>query len=251
MKALAPARVREVRIDEESGTAEVIVPDFQLSLAIGREGQNARLAARLTGWRVDIRSETPARGRAARPPSTPRASGSRTRRVSSCGSRPRAARRSPRPTPVTPAPKAKPPADGEAAAPDDCKCPRYRCRARPSDAERARGRESSRRQDVPSKCRPTKEGATGNGHGLRIRTCVGCRRRADPGELVRLTRRPDGILERGPGPGRGAWLCGPPTTAACLEAAIRRRRWTGRSGAVRRRRDREVCSGETGTMTSA
>jgi N utilization substance protein A len=57
MKALAPARVREVRIDEQSGTAEVIVPDFQLSLAIGREGQNARLAARLTGWRVDIRSE--------------------------------------------------------------------------------------------------------------------------------------------------------------------------------------------------
>src|SRR5262249_44981217 len=58
MKALAPARVREVRIDDQSGTAEVIVPDFQLSLAIGREGQNARLAARLTGWRVDIRSET-------------------------------------------------------------------------------------------------------------------------------------------------------------------------------------------------
>ncbi|MBM3661081.1 MAG: transcription termination/antitermination protein NusA [Actinobacteria bacterium] len=60
MKALAPARVREVRIDEESGTAEVIVPDFQLSLAIGREGQNARLAARLSGWRVDIRSENQA-----------------------------------------------------------------------------------------------------------------------------------------------------------------------------------------------
>jgi N utilization substance protein A len=60
MKALAPARVREVRIDESSGTAEVIVPDFQLSLAIGREGQNARLAARLTGWRVDIRSENQA-----------------------------------------------------------------------------------------------------------------------------------------------------------------------------------------------
>ena len=56
--ALAPARVREVRIHEDTGTAEVIVPDFQLSLAIGREGQNARLAARLTGWRVDIKSET-------------------------------------------------------------------------------------------------------------------------------------------------------------------------------------------------
>jgi len=57
-KALSPARVKEVRIDEETGTATVIVPDFQLSLAIGKEGQNARLAARLTGWRVDIKSET-------------------------------------------------------------------------------------------------------------------------------------------------------------------------------------------------
>jgi N utilization substance protein A len=58
LKALAPARVREVRIHEDTGTAEVIVPDFQLSLAIGKEGQNARLAARLSGWRVDIKSET-------------------------------------------------------------------------------------------------------------------------------------------------------------------------------------------------
>src|SRR3989441_6321948 len=56
-KALSPARVKEVRIDETTGTAEVIVPDYQLSLAIGKEGQNARLAARLTGWRVDIKSE--------------------------------------------------------------------------------------------------------------------------------------------------------------------------------------------------
>ncbi len=58
MKALSPAKVKEVRIIEETGTAEVIVPDFQLSLAIGKEGQNARLAARLSGWRVDIKSET-------------------------------------------------------------------------------------------------------------------------------------------------------------------------------------------------
>ncbi|WP_229023145.1 transcription termination factor NusA [Actinomarinicola tropica] len=58
MKALSPAKVKEVRIDEETGTATVIVPDYQLSLAIGKEGQNARLAARLTGWRVDIKSET-------------------------------------------------------------------------------------------------------------------------------------------------------------------------------------------------
>jgi N utilization substance protein A len=57
-KALAPAKVKEVRLDYETGTATVIVPDFQLSLAIGKEGQNARLAARLSGWRVDIKSET-------------------------------------------------------------------------------------------------------------------------------------------------------------------------------------------------
>ena len=57
-KALSPARVQEVRIDMETGTADVIVPDYQLSLAIGKEGQNARLSARLTGWRIDIKSET-------------------------------------------------------------------------------------------------------------------------------------------------------------------------------------------------
>ncbi|HWK27529.1 MAG TPA: transcription termination factor NusA [Solirubrobacter sp.] len=57
-KALSPARVREVLVDDSNKQATVIVPDDQLSLAIGREGQNARLAARLTGWRVDIRSET-------------------------------------------------------------------------------------------------------------------------------------------------------------------------------------------------
>ncbi len=58
MKALQPARVREVRIDEQNGQADVIVPDQQLSLAIGKEGQNARLASRLSGLRIDIRSET-------------------------------------------------------------------------------------------------------------------------------------------------------------------------------------------------
>jgi N utilization substance protein A len=58
MKALSPAKVKEVRLDDETGTAEVIVPDYQLSLAIGKEGQNARLAARHTGWRNDIKSET-------------------------------------------------------------------------------------------------------------------------------------------------------------------------------------------------
>jgi N utilization substance protein A len=57
-EALSPAKVRQVILDEEARQAIVVVPDHQLSLAIGKEGQNARLAARLSGYRVDIRSET-------------------------------------------------------------------------------------------------------------------------------------------------------------------------------------------------
>lgn len=58
--ALSPARVVSVEIvDEATRAARVVVPDFQLSLAIGKEGQNARLAAKLTGWRIDIRPDTP------------------------------------------------------------------------------------------------------------------------------------------------------------------------------------------------
>src|ERR671933_610041 len=57
-KALSPARVREVYIDDDSREATVVVPDDQLALAIGKEGLNARLAARLTGWKIDIKSDT-------------------------------------------------------------------------------------------------------------------------------------------------------------------------------------------------
>ncbi|HPF43262.1 MAG TPA: transcription termination factor NusA [Syntrophomonadaceae bacterium] len=56
--ALSPAKVLAVTIDDEQKAARVIVPDYQLSLAIGKEGQNARLAAKLTGWKVDIKSES-------------------------------------------------------------------------------------------------------------------------------------------------------------------------------------------------
>ncbi|NLX63889.1 MAG: transcription termination/antitermination protein NusA, partial [Clostridiaceae bacterium] len=56
--SLSPAKVLQVDLDEENKIARVIVPDFQLSLAIGKEGQNARLAAKLTGWKIDIKSES-------------------------------------------------------------------------------------------------------------------------------------------------------------------------------------------------
>ena len=59
--ALSPSNVISVEVDEEEKSARVVVPDYQLSLAIGKEGQNARLAARLTGFKIDIKSETQAR----------------------------------------------------------------------------------------------------------------------------------------------------------------------------------------------
>src|SRR5690625_324671 len=59
--ALSPSKVIEVIIDEEEKSTTVIVPDYQLSLAIGKRGQNARLAAKLTGWKIDIKSESDAK----------------------------------------------------------------------------------------------------------------------------------------------------------------------------------------------
>jgi N utilization substance protein A len=56
--SLSPAKVMAVEIWEEEKIARVIVPDYQLSLAIGKEGQNARLAAKLTGWKIDIKSDS-------------------------------------------------------------------------------------------------------------------------------------------------------------------------------------------------
>ena len=58
--ALSPSKVISVSVNEEEKTARVVVPDYQLSLAIGKEGQNARLAARLTGFKIDIKSESQA-----------------------------------------------------------------------------------------------------------------------------------------------------------------------------------------------
>jgi N utilization substance protein A len=106
--ALSPARVSSVQIvDLEARSARVVVPDYQLSLAIGKEGQNARLAARLTGWRIDIRSDEapdePAVRAPVRPPTGATArsggglaggapGGARTRPVVRSGGRPAAGR---------------------------------------------------------------------------------------------------------------------------------------------------------------
>jgi transcription antitermination factor NusA-like protein len=76
--ALSPAKVDRALINEESHTATVIVPDDQLSLAIGKEGQNARLAAKLTGWRIDIKSASVASEQGLYQPSSTSSSGSTT-----------------------------------------------------------------------------------------------------------------------------------------------------------------------------
>ena len=106
-QALSPAEVISVEVvDAAARAARVIVPDYQLSLAIGREGQNARLAARLTGWRIDIRSDAAGDGRAAH--RAPRALRRRRGRPAQCGGRPGAAPARPTGAPVR----------GAAATPD-------------------------------------------------------------------------------------------------------------------------------------
>ena len=59
--ALSPSKVVSVQLDPEGKSAKVVVPDYQLSLAIGKEGQNVRLAARLTGYKIDIKSQSQAK----------------------------------------------------------------------------------------------------------------------------------------------------------------------------------------------
>ena len=66
--ALSPAQVVRAEADEAEKVCRIVVPDFQLSLAIGKEGQNARLAAKLTGWKIDIKSESQAAAAAAEAP---------------------------------------------------------------------------------------------------------------------------------------------------------------------------------------
>ncbi|MDR2453898.1 MAG: transcription termination factor NusA, partial [Bifidobacteriaceae bacterium] len=131
--ALSPARVQSVEVvDAKARSARAIVPDFQLSLAIGREGQNARLAAKLTGWRIDIRSDAavappahsaapPARPAAPRAPSAaPRAPGA-TSAPPAAASPPAAGAAPPArgvpPEPAPPAASAAPPARGGAPEP--------------------------------------------------------------------------------------------------------------------------------------
>ncbi len=237
MKALSPAKVKEVRIDVETGTATVIVPDFQLSLAIGKEGQNARLAARLTGWRVDIKSETqladeeayqgeewaqgewvvdpesgeqvwvPAEGG---PAALRRGVGPRRRRARGAGDRQGAPRPDDAEAPEAEEPEAEdaeaeePEADAERRGPEAQPTDALTLRSRQAEQPGRRHPEAEEEPDCPVAARPAAD--------LR-----GVPARAGQDELVRVVRRPDGTLQAGrtlPGGGRGS-VPGPPP--ACSE----------------------------------
>ena len=188
-KALSPARVREVLVDDENRQATVIVPDDQLSLAIGREGQNARLAARLTGWRVDIRSETEFA-------KEEQDSGYEEEEVGGRCAAILAQR------PALPERRAAGLALLRPRRPPGARQQGHR-RRRPRVAG---GRPPLRMGTVPR----------------RARTCVGCGQRAPRSELVRFANV-DGALVPDPEtrlPGRGAWLH---ETQDCWRAAVARR----------------------------
>ena len=196
--ALSPSKVVSVSVlDARTRTARVIVPDFQLSLAIGKEGQNARLAARLTGWRIDIRSDADPRVTGAGPASHTGASpASHTGASPVPATSTRPARRSGS-APERPVPPVRSPADRGRGT--------LEIGLTPGPQSRTAGTPP---RSASSRSRP-------------VRTCVGCRTREAADDLLRVVAV-DGALIPDPRrrlPGRGAWLHPVPE---CLSRAERR-----------------------------
>ena len=244
-KALSPARVREVLVDDEAKQATVIVPDDQLSLAIGKDGLNARLAARLTGWRVDIRSETefaeeeaemgyagggglrPLRRHPGQRQALPQRVASRVALLRAA--RPPGARPSSPPTTWC-----RPRRAPTATAPPATRAKTFRRRSprRPSTRWRRRSRRTcprprtspreARTAAAERRPRPTpRHGRNRRGGGVvePLRRCVGCGRSLPKRELLRLVRGDDGRVRADPSTsahGRGAYICAQPECAASL-----------------------------------
>ena len=232
--ALSPAQVLGVTIDEEHRIAAVTVPERMLSLAIGREGQNARLAARLTGWRIDIRSDVAA-AEAGRAPSAAAdaapAEADGARRSGRCRRRraaePAARRRRPprRPAgaeaarrgadaadaaaePASEAqgrarprrPRPRRPADGDAPA----AAPAAEAEAAVAKPKRVRKAKADAAEPTASRRRPTRRcrrSAGGAGRTrpaaprpIPTRSCVACRTARPKRELVRVVRTPGGAM---------------------------------------------------------
>ena len=223
-KALSPARVREVLVDDEAKQATVIVPDDQLSLAIGKDGLNARLAARLTGWRVDIRSETEfaeeelemgyqeeeVSGRCA----AILANGKRCPNASLPGSRycgiPGHQELEGTDTDYVVPPEeggeeAEPEEDGEAEEAEEAVV------AESSDGSEVPVPETSAEAQLQEAAEDGVRRGGGEGVVEPLRRCVGCGRSLPKGELLRLVRNAGGGVRPDPdssAQGRGAYLCG-------------------------------------------
>ena len=258
-KALSPARVREVYLDDDAKEATVVVPDDQLALAIGKEGMNARLAARLTGWKVDIQSEREFATAEAEAAFGGSGEGGdefsgRCAAILANGKRcPNAALPGTRFCGV-PAHQELAKVEAETGGVRGREHPAgpavgrgrgrrggrgRRCRARAGGAGR-RGVASRGARDraVPrgargarARARDRPAGRAGRrGRGRRgdpacrvsatpVRTCAGCGRKAPQPELQRF-RAEQGELVPGPGPGRSAYTC---RRLACFERALSRR----------------------------
>ena len=234
-KALCPARVREVLVDDEAKQATVIVPDDQLSLAIGREGQNARLAARLTGWRIDIKLRDRVRHR--RSPS----GGYEEEETE------RPLRRDPGQRAPLPRTRAARLALLRPARPPGADGLRQRRRDRPRRLRRGGGAgveealeaeeagtldEAVERRDRRRR-RPGRPGAGGRGgraHAERPRSpdrrgpgrCAGCGERAPQRVLLRLARSEDGAAISIGTAGSAGAAPGSMSTTRCLQRAVRR-----------------------------
>ncbi len=204
-KALSPAKVKEVIISDDGTQADVIVPDHQLSLAIGKEGQNARLAARLTGVRIDIRGETQVpevdydEGDYEEGEWVANAETGEMEWHAADGS-------------VLTQDQWNAQASGDAAPPEVA-------------ADRRRGRRGTgvRLGERPGPARHrSKELVTTQQHDPHqapVRTCIGCRDHRPQEQLVRCTLGVDGPTVSRTSPGRGAWLC----SIDCFDTALRRR----------------------------
>ena len=269
-KALSPARVREVYIDDESREATVVVPDDQLALAIGKEGLNARLAARLTGWKVDIKSDTEFAQEEADAAFAGEDDGDgdfsgRCAALLSNGKRcPNAALPGSKycGVPAHQALASDPTAGvavaaevelaaAEAVAEDVAVAEEAVAEVEEAlaageltveeadavedamaDAQRSRSpRTSRRRSRQPTS--PRRRATTRERRGP-IRTCVGCGRRGTAVRARALRRRWDGVLTPGRTlPGRGAYTC---RRVECFEQALARRAFSARAADGRRRR---------------
>ena len=246
-KALSPAKVSRVAISEDGTQADVIVPDHQLSLAIGREGQNARLAARLTGVRIDIRSETQlAEGvqpRSDLEAGVEYAEGQWIQNAASGEMEWHAADGTVMSETEWAASSGEPAAEAVEVAAEPAEVRRAGGVVEPAEACGRAGRGCGRAggwraaEAEPRGCSRAGRGCGGrqdrcwrtktrrpllSSTGQPERTCIGCRTRRPQAALIRVARRPDGsVLTSRTAAGRGAWLCNP--ADECLQIARKRR----------------------------